>query len=79
MSVMINPLPRAKRARPPKGESGAAAAAAQATKPAPRDNPPGAPAGNNASATAAPTGFVNNPFAQLLEPTGAGGATSPTE
>lgn len=79
MSVMINPLPRAKRARPPKGESGAGSASSEASKPAPRDNPPGASPGSDASPAAVPAGFVNNPFAQLPEPTGAGSPTSPTE
>lgn len=78
MSVMINPLPRAKRARPPKGEAGAGAASPEAAKAAPRDNPPGASSGHNTPAAASPAGFVNNPFAQLLEPTGASGASPQT-
>lgn len=80
ISVMINPLPRAKRAPNPRAAEAATAPtptadkappAAAASRPAPVTAPgaDSAPAAGSAvPQTRAPEGFVNNPFANLPTP-----------
>lgn len=67
ISVMINPLPRARRAKHPRGESAPPAPAsvgAETRVQVPRKSTPGGPPAAE-SPSAAGGGFVNNPFAQL--------------
>jgi len=65
INVMISPLPRNKRARHPRGEDRPAAPPQQNGQPQERHKPQPTPQPQSSSQPSQPSGFTNNPFAQL--------------